>query len=54
MKHETGFTLIPSSDPDDPPGTLYWRTPTGRQYPSYPTQLAPPAETDGDKSSVNR
>ena len=39
LKHEAGFTLTPSTDPDDPPGTLYWGTPAGHQFPSYPAQL---------------
>jgi hypothetical protein len=42
MKHECGFTLTPSTDPNDPPGTLIWTTPAGHGFPSYPPQLADP------------
>lgn len=42
MKHETGFTLTPSTDPNDPPGTLVWTTPGGHEYPSYPAVLQDP------------
>jgi len=41
LKHEAGFTLTPSTDPNDPPGTLYWGTPARHQYPSYTAQLDP-------------
>ena len=41
LKHEAGFTLTPSTDPNDPPGTLYWGTPARHQYPSFPAQLDP-------------
>src|SRR6187549_1534526 len=48
IKHETGFTLTAGTNPDDPPGTLYWTTPAGHQYPSYPAQLDanPPGKPD--------
>jgi hypothetical protein len=42
MKHECGFTLTLSANPNDPPGTLVWTTPSGREYPSYPAQLGKP------------
>jgi hypothetical protein len=39
MKTHGRITLTPSSDPNDPPGTLHWRLPTGRTYTSRPDRL---------------
>ena len=39
MKTHGHITLEPSSDPTDPPGTLHWRLPTGRTYPSRPDPM---------------
>jgi hypothetical protein len=57
MKHETGFTLTPSTNPQDPPGTLIWTTPAGHQYPCYPSVLQDPptniADGPGTPTSPN-
>jgi hypothetical protein len=50
MKHECGFTLTLSANPNDPPGTLVWTTPSGREYPSYPAQLGRP---DGKRNPAD-
>jgi Domain of unknown function (DUF222) len=42
LKHESGFDLVPSADPADPPGTLYWITPAGRRRASHPPAIHPP------------
>jgi hypothetical protein len=48
IKHETGFSLTPSTNPNDPPDTLVWTTPAGHQYLSYPSVLQdPPTSTSG-------
>jgi hypothetical protein len=36
LKHEAGFTVRAEQDPDAPPGTLTWVTPTGRRVQRYP------------------
>lgn len=42
VKHRTGFRVRPSDDPDHPPGTRIWTTPTGRDHPSFPAVLRRP------------
>jgi hypothetical protein len=39
LKHEAGFAVAKSSDPDQPPGTLVWTTPAGFRYAREPTRL---------------
>jgi hypothetical protein len=39
LKHEAGFVMATSSDPEQPPGTLAWRTPAGLRYARPPTRL---------------
>jgi hypothetical protein len=46
IKHETGFTVHFSTNPEHPPGTIVFTTPAGRQHLSYPEPLqAPCAQT---------
>ena len=39
MKTHGRIALEPSTDPDDPPGTLHWRLPSGRSYASRPEPM---------------
>jgi hypothetical protein len=41
IKHETGFRVRWSTNPDHPPGTLIWTSPSGREYIDYPACLDP-------------
>jgi hypothetical protein len=41
IKHETGFRVRFSTDPNDPPATLIWTTPGGREYKDHPDPLNP-------------
>lgn len=41
MKHEAGFAVRLSTDPNHPAGTLTWTTPLGRTYLSAPEPLGP-------------
>jgi hypothetical protein len=36
LKHEAGFTVTADPDPDAPPGTLTWTTPTGHRVRRHP------------------
>ena len=43
LKHETSWRPAPSRDPDTPPGSLTWTSPTGRTHVSVPATAAPRA-----------
>ncbi len=43
IKHETGFRVRVSTDPNDPPGTLIRTTPGGREHRIYPEPLQSPS-----------
>jgi hypothetical protein len=40
LKHEAGFRVRVSEDPDDPPGTVVWTTPTGAEVHRCPPSTA--------------
>jgi hypothetical protein len=41
IKHETGFRVRWSTNPNHPPGTLIWTGPSGREYIDHPACLDP-------------
>jgi hypothetical protein len=43
LKHETGFTVEFSTNPEHPPGTIVFTSPAGRQRISYPDPLQNPS-----------
>jgi hypothetical protein len=51
VKHETGFTVAFSTNPEHPPGTLIFTSPTGRQRITYPDPLQQPATSGAAATS---
>jgi|GEM_PF-824623 len=49
LKHEAGFRVKVSQDPEDPPATLTWTTPAGLSYARPPTRL--PVAGGGSRAS---
>jgi hypothetical protein len=41
LKHETGWRVRFSDNPDHPPGTLIWTSPIGHEFHDYPDPLDP-------------